>query len=73
MRILGTEPSSVILSRFFFSKDGKWCFKCANQDEVKWDGVILVIHKITISINFNTENIDALMYVISPAALYFQM
>ena len=32
--------------------------KCQKQAEVKRDGVLT--HKITISVNFNTENFDAL-------------
>ena len=59
MRISGTEPSSVILSRTMkFKKLKSDDPKVPKQAEAKRDGVIN--HKFTISNNFNTENFDAL-------------
>ena len=54
MRISGTEPSSVILSQTMqFKKLKSGDLKVPKQVEAKRDGVIT--HKITISINYNTE------------------
>ena len=59
MRISVNEPSSVILSqRKCIQKLTIIAQKCQKQAEAKRDGVIT--HTITISINFNTENFDAL-------------
>ena len=59
MRISGTEPSSVILSQTIkFKKLKSENLKVSKQAEAKRDGEIT--HKITISINFNTDNFDAL-------------
>ena len=59
MRISGTEPSSVILSQTIdFKKLKSDDLKVSKQAEATRDGVIT--HKITISINFYTENFDAL-------------
>ena len=57
MRILGTEHSSVILSQTkYFKKLKSDDLKVPKQAEVKSDGDITQI--ITISINFNTENLN---------------
>ena len=57
MRISGTEPSSVILSQTkLFTKVKSDAPKVSNHTESKWDGVINP--KITISVNFDTENFD---------------
>ena len=61
MRISGTEPSSV-----FRSQKGRGCVKgwkvmiqkCQKQAVAKRGGLKTI--KITISINFDTENFDAL-------------
>ena len=59
MRTSGTEPSSVILSQTMKFKKLKSDYpKVPKQAKAKRDGVIN--HKITILINFNTENFDAL-------------
>ena len=59
MRISGTEPSSVIRSqKRNFIKVRRDVLNVPKQAEAKRDRVI--IHKITISNNFNTENFDAL-------------
>ena len=61
MRISGTEPSSVILSQTMtFKKLKRYEPKVPKQAEPKchWDSVIN--HKMIISINFNTDNFDAL-------------
>ena len=60
MRISGTEPSSVILSqKKEFSKVDK---RCPKRAETSWsqNGWCKKTHKITISNNLNTENLDAL-------------
>ena len=58
MRISGTEPSSVILSQTKkFKKLKNGAKKVQTQANAKRDGVIT--HKIIISINFDTENVDA--------------
>ena len=57
MHILGTEPSSMILSQTrYFKKLNSDDLKVSKQAEVKRDGDIT--HKITISFNFNTENLN---------------
>ena len=59
MRISGTEPSSVILNKTQqFQKLKSDAPKVSNQASAKWDG--LINPGITISVNFNTENFDAL-------------
>ena len=59
MCILGTEPSSVILSQTkYFKKLKNDAHKLPKQAKDKRDGVITP--NITISINFNAENFDAL-------------
>ena len=59
MLISGTEPSSVILSQTMkFKKLKSDDQKVPKQAEAKRDGVINP--QITISVNFNTENFDAL-------------
>ena len=59
MRISGNEPSSVILSQWMrFKKLKSDDPKVPIPAEAKRDGVINP--QITISINFNTENFDAL-------------
>ena len=61
MRISGTEPSSVILSQTMkFKKLKSDDRKVPKQAEAKRDGVINP--QITISVNFNTENFDALKH-----------
>ena len=59
MRILGTEPSSVILCRTKqFHKLKCMPQKC--QNKLKPKGMALETHNNTISVNFNTDNLDAL-------------
>ena len=59
MRILGTEPSSAILSQTKLFKKLKWYApKLLKQAKAKRDGVINPQNSI--SITFNTENFDAL-------------
>ena len=53
--ILGTEPSSVILRVVWKLKSDTQ--KVPNQAQAK--GMVWKIHKITISVNFNSENFDA--------------
>ena len=53
-----TEPSSVILSQTVAKKLKRDITKVPKQTEAKRDGEYTP--KITISINFNTENVDAL-------------
>ena len=58
MRISGTEPSSVILSQTkLFKKMKSDAPKVPKEAKAKRDGKI---NNITISINFNSENFDAL-------------
>ena len=61
MHISGIEPSSVILSQTKTEMKKRWTSdapKVPKQAKVKRDGV--KTHKITIQINFNLENLDAL-------------
>ena len=59
MCISGNKPSSVILRQTkWFQKIKIIARNCQKQAEAKRDGVINP--QITISIQFNTENVDAL-------------
>ena len=58
MRISGKEPSSVILGQKSSLTVENSGAKVQIQAKAKRDGVIT--HKITIKMNFNTENFDAL-------------
>ena len=58
MRILGTEPLSVILIKTVDKVEKAMPIKCPKKLKLKW--MMQSTYRITMSINFNTESLDAL-------------